>query len=142
METGHMEHKNDIENREDIVHLISTFYNKATQDNLIGFFFTEIAAIKLEEHLPIMYDFWDNLLFKTGGYRGGMMYKHILLNQKEPLRRQHFERWFALFEQTVDDNFAGPKAEEAKRRAKMVIQTLPLKLNGASLPLTWPRQAQ
>jgi hemoglobin len=135
-----MEQEKDIENRADIVHLISTFYHTATQDDLIGFFFTDVAAINLEEHLPIMYNFWENILFQTGNYHGGMMYKHIMLNQKEPLRRQHFERWFALFEQTVDGNFVGPNAEEAKRRAKMVIQTMPLKLNGASLPLTWPRQ--
>ncbi|HTK08796.1 MAG TPA: group III truncated hemoglobin [Ktedonobacteraceae bacterium] len=135
-----MEPKRDIENREDIELLISTFYHQATQDELIGFFFTDVAAIKLEEHLPTMYNFWENILFQTGNYHGGMMYKHILLHEKEPLRPQHFERWFALFEQTVDTNFAGPNAEEAKRRARTVIQTMPLKLRGGSLPLTWPRQ--
>lgn len=134
-----MEQKHDIENRDDIVYMVSTFYRKATKDPLIGFFFTDVAAIDLEEHLPVMYNFWENLLFQTGNYHGGMMYKHILLHQKEPLRSQHFARWFELFSQTIDGAFAGPKAEEAKRRARMVIQTMPIKLQGASLPLTWPR---
>jgi hemoglobin len=137
---GPMEHRRDIESREDIVHLISSFYGKATQDDLIGYFFTEVAAIKLEEHLPTMYNFWENILFQTGNYHGGMMYKHILLNEKEPMRPEHFERWFALFVETVDGNFEGPKAEEAKMRAGMVIQTLPLKLRSATLPMTWPRR--
>ncbi|EFH85555.1 group III truncated hemoglobin [Ktedonobacter racemifer] len=134
-----MKQKRDIENRDDIVYMVSTFYRKATQDPLIGFFFTDVAAIDLEEHLPVMYNFWENLLFQTGNYHGGMMYKHILLHQQEPLRSQHFARWFELFSQTIDASFAGPRAEEAKRRARTVIQTMPLKLQGASLPLTWPR---
>lgn len=134
-----MEQKRDIENREDVVLFVSTFYKKAIQDDLIGFFFTEVAAINLEEHLPIMYNFWENILFHTGNYQGGMMYKHIMLNQKEPLHPEHFERWYALFSQTIDTNFTGPNAEEAKKRARMVIQTMPLKLHGASLPLTWLR---
>ena len=135
-----MEHKRDIENRDDIVLLISTFYNKAIRDEVIGFFFTEVASIKLEEHLTTMYNFWENILFQTGNYQGGMMYKHILLNEKETMRSEHFLRWFTLFVETVDSNFAGPNADEAKRRASMVIQTMPLKLRSSSLPMTWQRR--
>ncbi|GHO42822.1 group III truncated hemoglobin [Ktedonospora formicarum] len=129
-----MEQKRDIEGREDVEFLVSTFYHKATRDELIGHFFTEVAAINLEEHLPVMYDFWENILFQTGRYHGGMMYKHILLNAKEHMLPHHFERWFALFTQTVDDHFVGPRADEAKRRAQMVIQTMPLKLGGTLFP--------
>jgi hemoglobin len=139
METDLMEQKRDIENRADVEFLVSTFYHQATQDDLIGFFFTDVAAIDLDEHLPIMYNFWENILFQTGNYPGGMMYKHIQLNQKEKMQKKHFERWFALFEQTVDTNFAGPNAEEAKSRARMVVQTMPLKLNPPSRNMLFMR---
>ncbi|GCE14661.1 group III truncated hemoglobin [Tengunoibacter tsumagoiensis] len=126
----------DIENREDIARLIRGFYTHAMQDELIGPFFTEIAAINLEEHLPVMYDFWENLLFQTGAYRGGMMYKHILLDRQKKLEKIHFARWLELFEQEVDQHFNGPVAEDAKSRARSIVPSLYLKLNPAFLPMT------
>jgi hemoglobin len=129
--------KRDIENREDITLLIRAFYTRATQDELIGTFFTEVAAIKLEEHLPIMYDFWENILFRTGAYRGGMMQKHIQLNRKKTLEKEHFARWLELFEQEVDKHFEGPQAEEAKKHAKSVAPSMHLTLNRAQLPISW-----
>ena len=35
----------------------------------------------------------------------------------------HFDRWLELFLATVDENFSGPKAEEAKGRAMSVADT-------------------
>ena len=132
-----MQEKKDIENRADIAHLIRAFYTQAIQDELIGPFFTEVAAINLEEHLPTMYDFWENLLFHTGAYRGGMMQKHILLNRKKSLEEAHFARWLMLFEHEVDKNFEGPVAEEAKNRAKAIAPSIYTTLNRSSLPITW-----
>ena len=115
-----MQAKKDIENRDDIAQLIRTFYTHVMQDDLIGFYFTEVAAINLEEHLPIMYNFWENLLFDTRNYYGGMMQKHFRLNAQVRMRKEHFERWLMLFEREVDSQFAGPKAEEAKERARTI----------------------
>lgn len=132
-----MEIKKDIEGREDIELLIRSFYTHAVRDELIGHFFTEVAKINLEEHLPIMYSFWENLLFHTGGYQGGMMQKHILLNRKQRLEPEHFARWLQLFEREVDTHFAGPVAEEAKTRARTIAPSLRAKLNPALLPISW-----
>ena len=131
-----MDNKKDIENRDDIAALIRSFYVQAMQDELIGPFFTEVAAINLEEHLPIMYDFWESLLFHTGVYYGGMMQKHIVLNQKKHLSTAHFQRWLELFEKEVDTHFAGAMAEEAKSRARTIIPSMQMKLNRSLLPLT------
>ena len=131
-----MQEKKDIENREDIAHLIRAFYTQAMQDELIGPFFTEVAAINLEEHLPTMYDFWENLLFHTGAYHGGMMQKHILLNRKKSLEKEHFTRWLTLFEREVDKHFEGPVAEEAKTRARTIAPSLRMKLRPSLLPIT------
>ncbi|GCE30311.1 hypothetical protein KDA_58270 [Dictyobacter alpinus] len=131
-----MPNKQDISNRADIATIVSAFYQKAMQDPAIGPFFTEIAAIDLEEHLPVMYDFWENLLFQTGGYRGGMMYKHIMLDRQQHLTKEHFARWLELFEAEVDTHFTGPMAEDMKKRARSIIPSMQLKMRPTMLPLT------
>jgi hemoglobin len=132
-----MQQTRDIENREDIAFLIRSFYTHAMQDELIGTFFTEVAELNLEEHLPIMEDFWENLLFHTGAYHGGMMYKHIQLNSKKNIEADHFGRWLFLFAAEVDKHFAGPVAEEAKQRARAIAPTMNMRFNHTLLPMTW-----
>lgn len=62
--------KNDIRNREDIKLIVDAFYEKVKKDDEIAFFFSEIIAVEWEKHLPIMYDFWENVLFHVGIYQG------------------------------------------------------------------------
>jgi hemoglobin len=131
-----MQAKKDIENRDDIAQLIRAFYTHVMQDDLIGFYFTEVAAINLEEHLPIMYNFWENLLFDTKNYHGGMMQKHFRLNAQVRMRKEHFMRWLVLFEREVDSQFAGPKAEETKERARTIAVSMFSRMDRAFLPLT------
>ena len=132
--------KHDIQNRTDIMHLISTFYTHAMQDDIIGYFFTEVAHINLEEHLPVMYDFWENVLFQANKYHGDAMQKHVVLNQKSPLRPEHFERWLTLFTQTLDDSFTGPVTEQTRQRARHIAMTIQNRLtNGPrALPMSQP----
>ena len=49
-----------------------------------------------EKHLPIMYDFWENVLFYTGQYTGNLMQVHRKANVN-PINSEHFERWLKLF---------------------------------------------
>lgn len=132
-----MQEKRDIETRADIEALIRAFYVHAMQDELIGLFFTEVVKLDLEIHLPIMYDFWESLLFHRGLYHGAMMQKHILLNQKKALLAEHFERWIELFEREVDRQFAGPVAEDAKSLARAVAPSMKAKLDRSLLPISW-----
>lgn len=131
-----MQSPKDIKSREDIALVVRSFYERAMLDPEIGPFFTEVAAINLEEHLPVMYDFWENLLFQTGGYHGGMMYKHIVMNEQKPLTKEHFARWLDLFEEEVDQHYAGPTAEDMKKRARSIIPSMLLKMRPSMLPLT------
>lgn len=48
----------EIENRKDIEFLVDEFYKQVVKDELIGFFFTEVIALNMDQHMPIMYDFW------------------------------------------------------------------------------------
>lgn len=46
--------KREINTPEVIQLLVDTFYQKILQDDLIGYVFTDVAKIDLEEHLPII----------------------------------------------------------------------------------------
>ncbi len=120
--------KNDITNRADIELLINGFYNKVKKDPLIGFFFSEIVPVNWEAHLPIMYGFWENVLFYTGTYEGNPMALHKNIHQKCPMKMEHFQRWTSLFIETVDELFDGDKAELAKQRAISIATVMQIKL--------------
>lgn len=112
--------KKDIQNRQDIEQLVDQFYKRLLVDDLIGFFFTEIIALNVEEHLPVICDFWENILFGKSNYKGNPMLKHIALNSKSPLTSAHFERWLSIWELTITENYQGTKAKEAIERAKQI----------------------
>lgn len=109
--------KTDIRNRKDIEKLINAFYDSVKKDDVIGYFFNDVAKVNWELHLPKMYDFWENILFCTANYEGNPMVKHKELHQKSPMTKVHFQQWNKLFTQTVDKLFEGKKAEEIKNRA-------------------------
>jgi hemoglobin len=119
--------KKDLEGREDIRLLIGSFYTKVRQDELIGPIFNEVAKVDWEHHLPIMYDFWEGILFHTGGYAGNPMKVHRQLHEKFPLEQIHFERWLKIFRETLDEHFEGPVTEQAKQRALSIATMIRLK---------------
>ena len=109
--------KNDITNRDDIILLINTFYEKVKQNEVIGYIFNDIVKVNWEKHLPVMYDFWENIIFFSNKYSGNPMAVHIHLNQLVQLSKKHFERWLQLFTSTVDELFEGKRAMLVKEKA-------------------------
>ena len=118
--------KRDIETREDLENLLREFYAVAIQDNQIGHHFAEL---NLETHLPIIVNFWEKVLFGKPVYFGNPLAVHQNLHEKSPLKLEHFQRWLEIFEQTVDELFAGEMADAAKLRAKMIAHSLSQNLN-------------
>ena len=115
--------RSDIENRDDIDVLMSNFYDRAMADDEIGYIFTDVAQLNLETHLPVIGDFWETMLFRSGDYaRHGRnpMEVHRQLHLISPLDPKHFLRWLELFEKCVDEGFAGPRAEFIKMRARAI----------------------
>lgn len=113
----------DIENRQDIDALMVDFYNQAMADETIGYIFTDVAKLDLDHHLPVIGDFWETMLFRSGNYAKhgrNPLQIHGLLNGKSPLLPEHFHRWLEIFNRTVDSNFAGPRADFIKMRASMI----------------------
>jgi hemoglobin len=105
--------KKDIESRTDIELLVDRFYNKVNQDILLAPVFSHV---NWPHHLPIMYNFWSSMLLGDQSYQGNPFQKHIHL----AIDSSHFNQWLALFTETVDENFAGFKADEVKSRAQSI----------------------
>ncbi len=123
--------KKDITNRSDIEKLVQSFYTKVNKDDLLGHIFNQVAKVNWELHLPIMYDFWENLLFYTGNYHGNPMDLHKHLHQLSNLQAEHFNHWNSLFVQTVDELFSGDNALIAKQRAMKISSIIQAQLHSS-----------
>ena len=125
--------RKDIESREDLVRLLEVFYERALADALIGHFFTEVVPIDLRTHIPVIADFWASVLLDARGYRKNVMEVHRHIHLLSVIRKEHLDRWVALFSATVDELFAGDKAELAKQRGRSIATMMNIKLNHSGL---------
>jgi len=117
--------KQDITNRKDIELLVKTFYEKVMADQVLSGMFTDVHW---DAHLPVMYDFWENVIFHTGHYSGNPMVKHQLVHQKHPLTKEHFARWLTLFGETADELFSGLNTSTIKERAQSIATIMEMKI--------------
>ena len=122
-----MSDKRDIENRDDLLQLMQSFYKKLLADNSINYLFTEVAKIDLTHHFPVLVDFWDAVLFQSGTYQKNAMQPHIALHQKSPLLKHHFETWLRYFKESVDEQFLGDNAFIIKERATSIATVMQIK---------------
>jgi len=118
----------DLKNKKDVKHLVDEFYKKVLRDENIGFIFTETVAFVWEKHIPKMYDFWDSILFDKATYKGNPMLKHMALNEKIELTDERFDRWLALWKQTIESNFKGEIADKANQKAAMIAELMKYKI--------------
>ncbi|MCU7548608.1 group III truncated hemoglobin [Chitinophagaceae bacterium LB-8] len=124
-----MSNKRDIQTREDLLFMLAAFYEKAFQDELIGRFFTEVVPLDLEEHLPVITDFWEAIVFGQHTYRKNVMAVHQHIHQLSPIYKEHLDRWVEIFISNVDEFFAGEKADLVKHRAASIATLMNMKLN-------------
>ena len=111
-------------------------YAKVRQDEFIGPIFDEQIQDRWEMHLEKMYGFWQTVLLDVHAYSGSPFPPHARL----PIQKVHFERWMAIFTQNIDEQFAGPIADEAKWRAGKMAEMFNYKIeyfrNANQKPLT------
>jgi hemoglobin len=119
---------NDIANRADIERLIDAFYTTVRADDLLGPIFNGAIGDNWSHHLPIMYQFWDMVLFSAPGYAGSPVRKHTDLDKRMPMDKPHFERWVAIWKTTVDGMFAGEIADMAKNKAELMANLIRMKI--------------
>jgi hemoglobin len=110
--------KNEILNIEDIKLLVNLFYEKVREDKLLAHIFNDKIQDRWSIHLEKMYRFWQTVLLEEHTYHGSPFKPHAEL----PIDQLHFDRWIYLFYQTIDENFVGEKAQEAKWRAEKMAE--------------------
>lgn len=119
----------DIRSREDCETLVRAFYTRVLTDPVIGWLFTDVAKLDVEEHVPRITLFWETMLLGARTYGGGAFRPHLELNLKTPLKRGHFERWLYLWRATVHELFTGPVAEAAIDHAERVAAAFSSRLD-------------
>ncbi|MCW2621376.1 MAG: hypothetical protein JWL64_978 [Frankiales bacterium] len=141
----------DVSDRADVERLLRAFYRRAFADELLGPVFAA-SGMDLEQHLPIMCDFWETVLFRAGLYRRNALAVHKELHERVPLRSEHFDRWLELWTTTVSELFQGAQADLATVQAERIAWSINRRLSGSSgselhtvtrrdLPLTRSRAA-
>lgn len=108
---------NKIRSEQDIEELVDSFYTRVLKDEQLAPFFKHLNFTK---HLPKMVHFWSFVLLDKPGYTTNVTEKHAHMR----LNKELFDRWVALFHETVDDLFDGEKAELAKQRASVLGWTM------------------
>lgn len=123
--------KKDIENEQDVKLFLDAFYEKVKVDDTIAYLFNEVANLNWDDHMPKIYAFWEAILLGKPGFNGDVMGMHIKLHQKEKLTAEHFDRWIALFTETVNEMYEGSKADEALNRANIIRRTIEFNIQNA-----------
>lgn len=109
----------EVESREDLFLLVSTFYQKVRQDAELGPFFNETIT-DWEAHLQHLTDFWETTLFGIRKFKGDPAHTHIEVDRKfnNRIGANEFGIWINHWVQTLDENFEGKNAEILKERAR------------------------
>ena len=111
----------DIQTQEDIAKIVHEFYGKVLNDESLAPFF---SGLDFEKHMPKMIHFWSFALLNEPGYTTNVVEKHLHM----PLKETHFQRWLSLFTETIDSNFSGEVANQAKQRAALIGWTIKSKI--------------
>ena len=119
----------DINQRKDLDLLVSEFYKKVLADDKIATVFTGEIKINWTTHLPIICDFWENLLWGGNKYQDNLMQKHLDFNKNISLTPLHLERWLLHWETTLTENFSGKNAAEVKERATIIGRLILFKIS-------------
>ncbi|KUI31691.1 cyanoglobin [Mycobacterium sp. IS-1742] len=114
----------DLATRADVESLLRRFYGRAFEDPLLAAPFADLLSRGLDQHLPVMCDFWETVLFRAGLYRRNALHVHRRIHARTPLRAEHFVRWLTLWTTTVDEMYRGPVAERAKIQATRIATAM------------------
>lgn len=121
--------KKDINGREDVYLLVSSFYEKVRDNDLLGPFFNG-KITDWDEHLERLTTFWESSLFLKTKYHGNPLEAHVKVDRDSghKITELHFGTWLNLWIETINEHFEGEYAENAKRRARKMGTFLYLKI--------------
>jgi hemoglobin len=123
----------DLESRADIHDLVVGFYREIVFDELLEPVFGEVAEVDWALHIPKLIDYWCRVLLRQPGYAGSIIEAHQHVHDLDPLRIEHFDRWYGLWTESIDTRWTGPLANQAKEHAARIGKTLARQL----MDVTW-----
>ena len=130
-----MNRLNDITEFDDVKIFVDSFYSKVQNDILLKDIFNNVIQDRWSAHLEKMYRFWQTVLLEKHTYYGSPFLPHAKLS----VEKKHFDQWLKLFNETIDEQFAGEKAERAKwqgqRMAEMFLTKIEYYKDNPSTPL-------
>ncbi|MCF6244679.1 MAG: group III truncated hemoglobin [Sulfurovum sp.] len=114
--------KEDKITRENVRLFVMQFYAKVFKDEIVGPFFIAELGEDIEsehwvEHLEILVGFWTAIAFGTPKYTRQLFLPHTKLVN---LKKETFERWLKLFDETQDEVYVEKIAEKFKERAHII----------------------
>jgi hemoglobin len=110
----------DLDTPDEIAEMVRRFYADVSMDDVLGPMFNEVARVDWSEHLPKLTAFWCRALLSQPGYSGNPLRAHATIHAKREFTPLHFERWLALFTETVELGWRGPNARRALEFAHRV----------------------
>ncbi len=120
--------KKDIKKPQHVQKLMIAFFARLKTDPVLGPYFNQYAHTDWDAFLQVMCRFWENILFYSGGYVGNPLERHRELHAFQHFTTALFDRWLALLNQTVDEQFAGDNAELLKNRAANIAKVMQVKV--------------
>ncbi|MCP5052208.1 MAG: group III truncated hemoglobin [bacterium] len=112
---------NDIKTRADLELLMNEFYEAVMKDEVLSPKFKDMV---LENHLPVIVNFWQSSILGGAMYTGSPFDKHIPLE----LGKIHFTVWLDYFRKIVDKHFHGDRATIIKNKAESIAKVFMFKL--------------
>jgi hemoglobin len=121
-----MERK-EIENRDDVLLLVRSFYARIRVHENLGPIFNKVIE-DWETHLERLTDFWEMVLLNTGPGAGKFspvpVHKEVDRSTGNTIEQLHFGNWLELWFSTLDIHFEGKNADYAKEHARNMAHIL------------------
>lgn len=99
--------------------VVDAFYARVRADVMLGPIF-DAAVQDWPTHLQRLRAFWSSVTLMSGTYKGQPLQAHFGL---PPLSDAHFERWLALFEETLGAHCTPQQAEVFRVRARRIADS-------------------
>ena len=122
--TANIKNRADLDSRAHIEIFLEHFYGKLLADPVLAPIFLDVADIDIRVHLGHIQAYWEKLLLGGDDYHRHTMNIHRALHDKRSLSEAEFDLWLAHYQQSVDEHFAGPFAEQAKRIAAHIADNM------------------
>jgi hemoglobin len=105
----------------EIRRMVEVFYARVREDEILAPVFERRIGDAWGPHLDRMTDFWSSLLLASRRYHGNPLEAHRAIGGLEPA---HFERWLALWYETLAEQYEEDLVIDIHSRAQRMATVL------------------